>query len=357
MKKFRFYPMFFNRRRTRLSWLSLFLVAGWLAIGGVSACASHHALAPRSTAGPAGMAWVGPVVASERAMLARWSGAVGPPVIASHASGATRPTESIALVTWNVAVGGGDVEALVADVRRAHPHSELVLLLQETYRHGPAVPNAMLADAIVPGRLGSSRPRGFRDVESIAERLQMNLYYVPSMRNGIPAVSNEDRGNAILSTLPLDNLGAVELPFERQRRVAVAATAGGVAPDGEPWRVRLVSAHLDNLVSARQLWVAGGVFARARQARALVDYVKTDGTAIVGGDFNTWFGFADLAFVETRRAFPDTRVTDVRPTFLNLLRLDHVFFRVPDGWTVSFARGARSYGSDHWPLIATIRIG
>jgi endonuclease/exonuclease/phosphatase family metal-dependent hydrolase len=349
--------MSFNRRRTRLYSLSLFLFVGWVATGGVSGCASHYAIAPRSTAGPAEPAWFGPVVESERSMLARWSGAVGPPLVVSHAGEATRPTSSIALVTWNVAVGGGDVEALVGDVKRAYPDSELVLLLQETYRQGAAVPTVMLANAIVPGRLGGNRPRGFRDVESIAERLQLNLYYVPSMRNGVPSLSSEDRGNAILSTLPLDSLSAIELPFERQRRVAVAATASGRDPDGEPWRIRLVSAHLDNLVSARKLWVAGGIFARARQARALVDYVKADGTAIVGGDFNTWFGFADLAFVETRRAFPDTHVTDVRPTFLNLLRLDHVFFRVPDDWTASFVRAARSYGSDHWPLIATIRIG
>ena len=46
------------------------------------------------------------------------------------------------------------------------------------------------------------RTDGKRDeVETIASALQMNVYYVPSMRNGSPLTSDEDRGNAILSTL------------------------------------------------------------------------------------------------------------------------------------------------------------
>ena len=44
------------------------------------------------------------------------------------------------------------------------------------------------------------------------------------MRNGRPPQTDEDRGNAILSTEPLADLTAIELPFEQQRRVAVAAT-------------------------------------------------------------------------------------------------------------------------------------
>jgi endonuclease/exonuclease/phosphatase family metal-dependent hydrolase len=348
--------MRFTSRRKSLYSLSLFLLTGWLTLGGVSACASNHALVRLETAESAGAMWFGPALASERKTLDRWSETVGPPVVISHAA-QPRPIQSIVLVSWNVAVGEGDVEKLVADVRRANPGSELVVLLQETYRQGPDVPNGILGDGLVPRRLGGNRPRGLRDVAAVAERCGLNVYYVPSMRNGLPAVSNEDRGNAILSTLPLEDLGAIELPFERQRRVAVAATTSGLAPDGKPWSLRLVSVHLDNLVGPRRLWIAGAAFARARQARALVDYVDRDEAAIIGGDFNTWFGFADPAFVETRRAFPDTRVTDPRPTFMNVLRLDHLFFRVPDGWTASFVRGAHAYGSDHWPLIATIRIG
>ncbi len=344
-----------TRPRARPHSRSVFLLAGWIALGGTGACASHYEIARRPSAGDT-TAWFGPSTSAERKLLDRWSGVVGPPLVRSH-SAAQRAADSIVLVSWNVAVGAGDVDALVSELRRAHPASELVLLLQETYREGPDVPAMILSDAVVPRRLGGNRPRGFRDVESIAERSGLNVYYVPSMRNGTSMRPGEDRGNAILSTLPLEDLSALELPFERQRRVAVAATASGVAPDGGTWRIRFVSAHLDNLAGARRLWVAGSVFGRSRQARALVDHVRGDDVAVVGGDFNTWFGFADLAFVETRRSFPDTNVTDRRPTFLNLLRLDHLFFRVPDAWNASFIRAAHPYGSDHWPLIATIRIG
>lgn len=110
------------------------------------------------------------------------------------------------------------------------------------------------------------------------------------------------------------------------------------------------------MVGPRRLWFAGGEFARTRQARALVDYLQDYQSVVLGGDFNSWFGFTEKGYLETLRAFPDTMVTDRRPTFGRLLRLDHLFFRLPDGWRAGFARGPHTYGSDHYPLIATIRI-
>jgi hypothetical protein len=49
-------------------------------------------------------------------------------------------------------------------------------------------------------------------------------------------------------------------------------------------------------------------------------------------------------------------VSDRRATFQGMLRLDHLFFRLQDGWTGSFRRGDDSYGSDHYPLIGTIEF-
>jgi endonuclease/exonuclease/phosphatase family metal-dependent hydrolase len=351
--------MYFHSLRPQHARLSIFVAALLLAIGLTGACTGHHALVWRPAAEPAGLTtWFGPDLIVEQARLERWAKSVGPPVVvtlAGHA--ADRTADSILLLTWNVAVGDGDIERLVEDVRRSHPGVPLVLLLQEAYRQGPEVPTAISADAVFPRRLGNVRSnRGRRDVADVAARCGLNLYYVPSMRNGSPAASDEDRGNAILSSLPLEELTAIELPFERQRRVAVAATAKGLTSDGRPWRIRLVSAHLDNMVGRRRLWVAGGLFARARQAKGLVDTLRDYDTAVLGGDFNTWLGFGDPAFTGTQAAFPDTHVTDRRPTFRNFLRLDHLFFRLPDGWTAQFERAPRAYGSDHWPLMATIRM-
>ena len=88
--------------------------------------------------------------------------------------------------------------------------------------------------------------------------------YVPSMRNG-GLTSKQDRGNAILSSLPLDELSAIELPFERQRRVAIAATVAGHTRAGTPWSLRVASVHLDNLGGVRRAWVAAEYAALARR--------------------------------------------------------------------------------------------
>jgi endonuclease/exonuclease/phosphatase family metal-dependent hydrolase len=322
-----------------------------------SACSAHHQLVRRSPTAASELEWFVPQRQGEQARLQRWANAVGPPFVHQRSSIAA-PANDLRLVSWNAAVGEGDVVRLIADLQRDQANRPLILLLQEVYRECADVPMTLERDAAFAGHLGAGERQGAGDdIETIAAKSGLNVYYVPSMRNGSPAVSREDRGNAIVSNLPLDALGAVELPFERQRRVAVAATAAGRAADGTPWHVRLVSAHLDNMVGPRRLWFAGGGFARARQARALVDYVRDDELVVLGGDFNTWFGFAEPAFGETARAFTHTDAGDPRPTFHNLLRLDHLFVRLPDRWRVDIVRGPSRYGSDHWPLIATIHIG
>jgi endonuclease/exonuclease/phosphatase family metal-dependent hydrolase len=175
------------------------------------------------------------------------------------------------------------------------------------------------------------------------------------MRNGSPLVSDEDRGNAILSTLPLSELTAFELPFERQRRVAVGATVTGADVRGNEWKLRVVSAHLDNMAGFKRLWIASEL-GRVRQTRGLLQQLDDDAPLVLGGDFNTWFGFADQAFREAAHAFPETRVSDRRATFRGLLRLDHLFFRLPEGWSAQFERADDNYGSDHYPLVATIDL-
>ena len=87
------------------------------------------------------------------------------------------------------------------------------------------------------------------DALTFATNRQMYAAYVPSMRNGrkCDEEPREDRGNAIISTLPLSEVTAVELPFAQQRRVAVAATirtAGGV--------LHVMSVHLDTALRHRR---------------------------------------------------------------------------------------------------------
>ena len=78
--------------------------------------------------------------------------------------------------------------------------------------------------------------------------------------------------------------------------------------------------------------------------------------AVLAGDFNTWFGFADLAYIELARAFPQTRMVDRRRSFHGLLRLDHVFYRLASGWHAEFQRGDERFGSDHYPIVGAVRL-
>ena len=266
-------------------------------------------------------------------------------------------SDRILVVSWNVHVGSGDVRRLYADLRRAHADTPLILLLQEAFRGGVEVPGQLPPGARFAAEI-RERHGAREEIESTAAALGLHGFYVPSMRNGPPVLSDEDRGNAILSTLPLTDLAAIELPHERQRRVAVAATVRGETPSGAPWTLRLASAHLDTMSGPARLWVAGGEWARTRQVRGLLAAldVRTGPPFVLGADLNTLFGFRDRAYVEALAAFPQTRVTDGRKTFMNLLRLDHLFFRLPDGWHAEFRRADDRYGSDHYPLVGSVQV-
>ena len=77
---------------------------------------------------------------------------------------------------------------------------------------------------------------------------------------------------------------------------------------------------------------------------------------VLGADLNSWFGFYDGAYRTAAEAFPETPVTDRRATFHGMLRLDHLFFRLDEGWRAQFARADNSFGSDHYPLLGEIRF-
>ena len=321
-----------------------------------AACVAGGTLVRRNTAELAGITgnvqWFGPPARNDEGLLSRWRLSVGPPVVhADEVGSTTSPVDDITIVSWNTAVGEGDVVRFVQTLQPG----PLVLLLQEVYRGGPEVPSELRVGSAFAGHLGGAvAGPNCREIEDVAARLGLNVYYVPSMRNGGER-SDEDRGNAILSNLPLTNLRAVELPFERQRRVAIAATISGQTSSGAPWHARVVSAHLDNMSTVRRAWV-GAEYGRARQARELAALLQDSEPTILAGDFNTWFGFSDQAYVETAHAFPQTTVLDRRATFRGLLRLDHVFFRLQPGWSAQFRRGESRYGSDHYPLIGSLHF-
>jgi endonuclease/exonuclease/phosphatase family metal-dependent hydrolase len=303
--------------------------------------------------------WVGPDDADDRADLDAWCAGVGPALVDRVTLSGDPAVDALAIVSWNVNVGAGDLAALVADLRAGaltdgRPVTHFVLLLQEAHRDSAQVPVDLVGARTARPLQPASRTGARVDIADAAATLGLGVYYVPSMRNGAPHQTREDRGNAILSTLRLSDLTAIELPFERQRRVAIEATVHGMRTSGEPWAMRVTSVHLDNRAPAKRLWVFA-TLSRVRQARGLLDGMRGDGAAVLGGDLNTWGGFNDDAYRTIAARLP-VEADDRRATFHGVARLDHLLFRLPDGWTVDTSRLER-YGSDHHPLLARIDIG
>ncbi len=326
------------------------------------------------------MRWLDAAPPADRPKLAAWCSTVGTPVVMAPApaappqgaAGAPGPDparlDSLVLVSWNVHVGGGSLEALLGDLRAGRltggaPPPAFVVLLQEVYRAGGDIPPlAARAVTSVPHRIAPPPPAGLReDVVAVARRNHLWLLYVPSMRNG-PGVAapREDRGAAILSTLPLEDPAAMELPLETQRRVPVLASVAGVTTGGVAWKLRVVAAHLDHRAPFSRILESFGA-ARLQQARVLADALPDDEPIALGADLNSWAPASlERAVPFLRHRFPSGDPEPAGSTFTLAgigRRLDHFFFRLPAGWRAHERIVPDRYGSDHNPLVAVVRFG
>lgn len=296
----------------------------------------------------------------DHAVLDRWCETVGPAVFrARPAVEDSLPIDSIAIVSWNTHVGGGDIERFVRDLRsgrftKGDSVRHFVLLLQEVYRVSDSVP--ALTRIATPSQIATNPPGGKRrDVVATANTLGLSLLYVPSMRNG--QNTREDRGNAVLSTLPLEDPGAIDLPYERQRRVVATARLKGKGSAGR-WDTKVASVHFDNRSTNARIAASVGP-ARYRQAYALAEALKGEERIVVAGDFNTWgFGLFEKALPLLRAEFEDSPPAPEGITYVKgkvQRRIDYMFFRLPDGWTARYDRIGTRYGSDHHPLLGWLR--
>jgi len=289
---------------------------------------------------------------SQREVLDRWCDSVGPPFVTGGSPPPERPA-TLVLATWNVHGGNGDVEAFLRSVPAVPgvraPYG-VVLLLQEAVRAGAEVPERYPDRMRPPGTIRVSGRE--RDVGALTARLAMHTVYVPSMRNGRVFISDtrQDRGNAILSTFPLEDLRAIELPFGRQRHVAVAArvSAPGLPP------LRVMSVHLDP---------SGH---RTEEAVAVARYLAGSGeTTIVGGDLNTWFGREEgleaVAAVvpeeDCGRAKTNTWPWRLQGPFGWWRgRLDYLFSSLPASVMRSCQTLPNQFGSDHRPVVMVVDV-
>jgi len=330
--------------------------------------------------------WIRPADPEQRTELDRWCLAVGPPVVyrpergVELEEGLARPDLPIevALVAWNTNVGRGDLLGLIEDLRSGRltgiPAVHFVLLLQEAFRAGGSVPARADDASRSAERIGSDGDRsGSSDIQRFAREQGLHLFYAPTMRNG-PHGPPEDRGNAILSTLPLSDFQVVEFPVRKQRRIATAATieipgavrAGTHTVEDEPfgsgttWKLRVVNVHLDHISSWRRFHRSLGAD-REDDAELLVSTFGGESQIVVGGDFNSWFGGnGEPAIRLMREHFPDpldrpTEATLETPFFPFSRLLDHLFFRLPAGWDGDYMVAPSLYGSDHRPLVGWVR--
>lgn len=257
----------------------------------------------------------------------------------------------IVLISWNVHEANGRIDALLdalnaGAITGARP-KHVILLLQEAYRTGTAVP-PFPRGAKAPHIIGSRSPQP--DVVEIARRRGLAYAYVPSIRNG--RYPREDRGCAILSSLPLEDVTAYELVHERQRRVTVGA-AVRVSIGGADRRLRVFSLQLDTHGVLDLL----GHAVHLKQIDSLLPDLgcgRDDvSDCLLGGDFNSFFGGDEPAVAVTRRWFGASDESDRRRTQI-MGRLDHVFCHIPRAdWVPHTRRAAHRYGSDHYPLITT----
>jgi hypothetical protein len=232
-------------------WVRAVLAAVVLAAslaGAREACCACRETAPGDAV--ARVSWVRVGTPENAASLDRWCAAVGGPLLMGPETSpaATPVVDELAVVVWNLHVGNAALERLVADLRAGElseggPVEHFVLLLQEAVRVGSSIPSTVLSGALTAQAVAAPVDPS-RSIDALAARAGLFGFYVPSMRNG--AKYREDRGNAILSTLPLSDPVAIELPYERQRRVAVSARVSIPLRNGKLAPLRLVSAHLDN---------------------------------------------------------------------------------------------------------------
>src|SRR5262245_137303 len=168
----------------------------------------------RSEASAPALSWISPTSDGDKSKLDAWCDTVGPALVRTPREHPIKRSGRTLIVDWNVNVGNGNIEALIQkltadELNAGRPEPHFVFLLQEAFRRDPALPSPSVRGASIPSRIASP----MQDIQALSQKLDWWMFYVPSMRNG---KETEDRGNAILSTLPLENLSAIELPFSVQ---------------------------------------------------------------------------------------------------------------------------------------------
>jgi endonuclease/exonuclease/phosphatase family metal-dependent hydrolase len=347
-----------------------------VAVGtGLAACVPSHRMTPdlapgRSCPDVGEHSWFFPEAAGDQARLDDWCRTVGPPVVTSEPRanfGDLQASSGLTVISWNVDVGGGDVLAfLEAELgltcdgsasRLAPGMTHFGLLVQEAFRRSDEIPVSPDGSTIPRAVAEDERPGDRLDAVSVAARCGLSLVYAAAARNGSEARDGlrEDKGVAILATLPLERLRFVELPYEAARRVAVVATVRDASGRG----LRLANVHLISVAGPSRVLTTGNG-SRLRQGLAAADALDQGEVAtLLAGDFNTWSS-RETTLRRLREEFPDSPPPLGSATH-GAFPTDHILFRAgPDDVGLvegSYTRLDASYHSDHHPIRVEIRFG
>ena len=388
-------------RRLAAAWAATAVVAGCTIPYTMSTAPDRSCLTGSPGTAQSALTWIVPTGAADEKALDAWCSAVGPVVIDSMPDasfGAWQDGDSLAVVIWNLEAGSATLleflerelhlQCNTASPSTGEAFSHFVLLAQEALRRSPEIPPAP-PQAVVPPRIeGNNRPTHRMDIVKAARQCRLALAYVPSVRNGYDEYDGEreDWGTAVLSTLPLTDFVAIEVPFETSRRVAVGATIHG--PGGDSLRV--VSLHISTFPGPWRIFRTGNS-SRVRQALGFVEALRTlealrlgsdsalaacyprcqpdvpnqpprySISTVAGGDLNTWSA-DETALQHLREHFPDSPRDD-RPT-RGPFPTDHLLVRTRGAGTPTFhmipgsySRVEDSYNSDHRARRVWIRAG
>ena len=337
---------------------------------------------PGDGTGPVAVDWYFPAHAGDNERLERWCASLGPVALDTLPAapfGPLHPGDSLAVAVWNTDAGAGYVIAFLeaelgvqcdgeaSSLRDGVP--QFVLLVQEALRRSNEIPDVPRSDVTPPPVQEKTHPGPRLDVVEVARRCGLSYFYAPAARNDYRQRDGmrEDKGNAILSTLPLADPIVVELPFEAARRVVPFATVGGAFGDS----LRLASVHLITTPPPWRALRTGGS-SRYRQALGLVDAVRridedrsgcpSGGcrlATVVAGDLNTWSS-RETALRYLREQFADSP-SPLAETTRGPFPTDHLLFRAgAEGIELipgSYRRIDDAYYSDHNPIVATFRLG
>jgi endonuclease/exonuclease/phosphatase family metal-dependent hydrolase len=361
-------------------------LVGVLALSG---CATTHAMGTPvdgarcpQDGGRSDVTWVRPEDGGEQVKLAGWCDVVGSPVLVPGPDEPDAPStvpeagaSHVTVATWNIWVGGGDLDLFLSEElgwscaagAPSHgpggSHQPFVVLIQEAFRRGGDIPTVERGSPVswpihpdLPGHRGP-------DIGAVAAECGLYLAYFPSSRNGFDEHDGqgEDKGNAILSSLPLRDIAAVELPFEAGRKVGVAAWMDVPVGPGRTEPLGVATVHLDVAATLVRTLVTGNQ-TRVRQLRGFLEALDgvgfSEGPLAVGGDFNTWAA-KDGSLKVMSEEFPESPGVTPEGT-RGPFPPDHVFFRGDDGPFEldpdSYEVIRTLYGSDHNPRLLRLTV-